>query len=944
MAIPGTQQVTATIAPSALTDTYASHDAIYGKGGRREVADNTERDAITVDRRTRGMIVYVQSTGLEWQLDTDLVSWVAYTGGVDTAFLLDRANHTGTQSQATITNLVGDLLAKGDMFQSVYDPGGTGVVLDSSKVGGMLLVDVLDRANHTGTIAQADVTNLVADLGARELIANKGAANGYAPLVGGTIPLIYLPAGTPALYKGLYDASTNTPAILNGVGAAGEFYIASVIGNAYAPVNVTIVNQIVVYNGAVWEVGPVFTGSISSINGFTGPVVTLSLTDVLDGAARYALTSDENNALANSPTAITGLNPVASQADITTLTNAIANLDADDIPETATRFYLTANQNAAIDLCAPTAADRLAKMSDLTALVLAASPGTHFMPENFADGNTLGTGTLRTLTSLGYTNVTAATKWPRVASEAARVGAIDVTQMDIDWICWQEALLAMELDGYQSITTPGGRGYCTYKGLLLPRDQAATVANRRSLGFLFDFNKSTFKNTTGTSFIQFDKFPTDHADANGFRLTYSYTFKNATFYGNNTAVETDCFIRAVAHSESTFENISLYNVGIGIDAQFALQVTFIHIRGVDYGKYLLTARDGLYTGAGVDISQSNSASFKHVHCYNGAGKTPIAAIFVQGNRNITIDTCQFEGGPGSTYNIFYDQAYPAGAYAGTVKHAVTLKNLDFEANGATRANIRINGGAISVHYDGFNAQIPGNPQTCMLEVSGVPYVAPINVKVENSPTYNWGWTFRSVGGSHIWTVNDVLLNDSTNFTAAANWSVDFGGVIPTIFRYTAPQTVPVKSGIPTDMRQIVISGNVVNNNAVANTLQDITGLGFPVNSGARYYFKFIIPYQSAAATTGSRFTINGPAAALLAYTSKYTLTATTMTRNEMLTTYNSPAASNATSTTANNIAIIEGFVAVSAAGTVQARFASEVAGSAITVLGGAICYYQETYI
>lgn len=133
----------------------------------------------------------------------------------------------------------------------------------------------------------------------------------------------------------------------------------------------------------------------------------------------------------------------------------------------------------------------------------------------------------------------------------------------------------------------------------------------------------------------------------------------------------------------------------------------------------------------------------------------------------------------------------------------------------------------------------------------------------------------------------------------------------------------------------VLTSNVVNNNATANTLQDVTGLSFAVISGVRYYFEFIIHYTSAATTTGSRWTINGPAFTSLNYSSEYSLTSTSKTFNEGLGAYGLPSASNATSaTTGNNLAIIRGTIVPSAAGTVIARFASEVASSAITALAG----------
>lgn len=135
--------------------------------------------------------------------------------------------------------------------------------------------------------------------------------------------------------------------------------------------------------------------------------------------------------------------------------------------------------------------------------------------------------------------------------------------------------------------------------------------------------------------------------------------------------------------------------------------------------------------------------------------------------------------------------------------------------------------------------------------------------------------------------------------------------------------------------QVVLTSNVVNNNAVANTLQDCTGLTFPVTAGVRYKFRAFIWYTAAATTTGSRWTINGPAASDIIYTSTYSLTTTTQTTNHGLATFNLPAASNTSSAaTAGNTAIIEGEFTATSSGDAIIRFASEVLSSAITAKAG----------
>lgn len=151
-------------------------------------------------------------------------------------------------------------------------------------------------------------------------------------------------------------------------------------------------------------------------------------------------------------------------------------------------------------------------------------------------------------------------------------------------------------------------------------------------------------------------------------------------------------------------------------------------------------------------------------------------------------------------------------------------------------------------------------------------------------------------------------------------------------------TSPASSGL----NVVVLSSDQTNNNAVANTIQDVTGLSFAVNAGHTYWFRFSIIYTSASTSTGSRWSINGPAITSLRYKSEYSLTTTSNTVNEGLSAYDVPAASNATSTaTGSNICVIEGFITPAANGTLICRFASEVISSAIVAKAGSIVQWLQ---
>lgn len=158
------------------------------------------------------------------------------------------------------------------------------------------------------------------------------------------------------------------------------------------------------------------------------------------------------------------------------------------------------------------------------------------------------------------------------------------------------------------------------------------------------------------------------------------------------------------------------------------------------------------------------------------------------------------------------------------------------------------------------------------------------------------------------------------------------------------------AAISSSLSSAVLSADQTNNNAIANTIADVTGLSFAVTSGNTYWFRFVIWFTAAATTTGSRWAVSGPTTTLLGYRTSVGLSAAGTAGTDVMTeinqgAYDTPAASNATSSTATagqaNIAVIEGFITPSADGTVIARFASEVANSAIIAKAGSTVFYQQ---
>jgi len=72
--IEGGINLGAPILPATEDDIFPTHDATYGKGGYRSVANVAARDAIPQERRDYGMVVHTLDSGLNWV-------WRADNGG-----------------------------------------------------------------------------------------------------------------------------------------------------------------------------------------------------------------------------------------------------------------------------------------------------------------------------------------------------------------------------------------------------------------------------------------------------------------------------------------------------------------------------------------------------------------------------------------------------------------------------------------------------------------------------------------------------------------------------------------------------------------------------------------------------------------------------------------------------------------------------------------------
>jgi hypothetical protein len=145
--IKGTN-VLAPVVPFDTTDTHASHEAKYGKGGYRSVANATERDAIPSPRREAGMLALTLSDGKMWKLASDLTTWSEFSIGASSASSVAWVDITGRPAT----------FPPSSHTHAVSDVSGLQTALDLKQAAGSYAA-----SSHTHTASQiTDFSSAVA--------------------------------------------------------------------------------------------------------------------------------------------------------------------------------------------------------------------------------------------------------------------------------------------------------------------------------------------------------------------------------------------------------------------------------------------------------------------------------------------------------------------------------------------------------------------------------------------------------------------------------------------------------------------------------------------------------------------------------------------------------------------------------------------------------------
>jgi len=149
-----------------------------------------------------------------------------------------------------------------------------------------------------GPVTSVDgMTGVVTGL---EQTANKGAANGYAGLdSGGKVPTGQLPAAIVGAlqYQGVWNASTNSPALASSSGTKGYFYVVGTSGTTTLDGLASwSVGDWAIYDGTEWRKLDGVASEVLSVAGLTGGITASSLKTAL------AITTSDVSGLGSSAT------------------------------------------------------------------------------------------------------------------------------------------------------------------------------------------------------------------------------------------------------------------------------------------------------------------------------------------------------------------------------------------------------------------------------------------------------------------------------------------------------------------------------------------------------------------------------------------------------------------------------------------------------------------
>lgn len=208
------------------------------------------------------------------------------TANSSDATLLNRTNHTGTQSADTLTDG-----SANKAFLAAERTKLAGIA--TSATANSPDATLLARANHTGSQLASTISDFSTAADAR-ITAQKAVNGGLATLdvstgklVDTQVPAYLLGA---ANYQGVWNANTNSPTLANGTGTKGYYYIVTTAGaTSIDGITDWRIGDWIIFNGTTWSKVD-NTDAVITVNGQVGAVV-LDSDNIAEGSTNLYSTA-----------------------------------------------------------------------------------------------------------------------------------------------------------------------------------------------------------------------------------------------------------------------------------------------------------------------------------------------------------------------------------------------------------------------------------------------------------------------------------------------------------------------------------------------------------------------------------------------------------------------------------------------------------------------------
>ena len=398
---------------------------------------------------------------------------------------------------------------------------------------------------------------------------------------------------------------------------------------------------------------------------------------------------------------------------------------------------------------------------------------------DFGDGtNTAGTGTPRTLASLGYNNSTAATQWPATATEW---GSITASTVDYDTVCIQEWVLSLGNGSNKVKRIVAGSGDFILSGheVILPSFKGSGTSGYPTQ-FIIDGQGASFF-CRGSQTYGFTSDITDQTEAedNSIFNTWSiYNMKILQGAGGTVSVGMRLgACRSLDMRNVEFEGLDDY----GFVGGFLLNSLFTNVNTNFCGQAGVYIDKGWWSGAGYSIA-GNQPMF--VNCrFRTTDPAQIGAHIV-GCDSVEFYRTTVEGSDGA-YGIYIDNSVT------TVAKNVLISGVHAEigdGNKYTNAIIGIKGS------DPFTCEVrrvfwqSSDTNVILLEsesTNGTNHI------VLRDCLTNTNWKLKQInttGGTSSWDMKNITLQGNPTSAADVRDTVGF----PNIW---ATATVPTSNRV-----------------------------------------------------------------------------------------------------------------------------------------------------